>query len=340
MKISENISLSELTTMKLGGPVNYVVDVEAIEDIPSAYKFAEKKQLPVYILGNGSNTIGRDEGFKGVIIRNHIRGITSRYDENDNFLIKGMGGEKWDDIVEYACKNGYSGIEAMSMIPGTLGAAPVQNIGAYGQDVAQVIDSVEVYNSVTNQYETLPAELLQMGYRRSVFNYGEMAGKYFIISVTIRVHQGSLQPPFYTSLQAYVDEHQVTDFSPNNIRRIVTEIRSEKLPDPAVVATAGSFFKNIYLTDEDAMKAEARGMKIIHRPGENKISAGWMLEECGLKGQSFHGMRVSDKSALILINEGAKSYADLADARFAIQQIVRTKFGLTLQQEPVEVPTR
>lgn len=340
MKISENVPIANLTTIKIGGPARYVIEVESLDDVLEAWRFANKRGLNIFILGDGANVIGRDEGFKGVILQNKMRGIESSYDENGTFLVRGMGGEKWDDIVEFACQSGYSGIEAMSAIPGTLGAAPVQNIGAYGQDISQVIENVEVFDLLTQQFVALSKESLGMGYRRSIFNSGETKGRYFIIAVTLRLRSGNLTPPLYASLQDYVNGHGVTDLSPASIRRMVMEIRASKLPDPAVEPSAGSFFKNIYLTDADADTVEARGVQVWRKPGENKVSAGWLLEECGLKGQVFHGMRVSEKSALVLINQYAKSYEDLARARYEIQQIIQTKFGLVLEQEPVEVPLK
>ena len=188
---------------------------------------------------------------------------------------------------------------------------------------------------------------MQMSYRKSIFNSGESVGRYFIYSIVIRLKKGQLNPPFYRSLQAYVDEHQETDFSPTNIARMVREVRNSKLPDPEKIASAGSFFKNIYLTDEEADEAEARGIEVWRNAKEvgpdspekrtNLVNSGWLLEHAGLKGQVFHGMKVSEKAALILINESAETYADLAAARAEIAQIVYDKFGLKIEQEPDEI---
>ena len=338
MKIRENVLISGLTTMRLGGAARFVLEVESKDDVVEAFRFAEERGLPVWMMGGGANTLGHDEGFPGVVILNRLRGIEIVREENGEMVLRGMGGEIWDDFVKFACERGYSGIEAMSMIPGTLGAAPVQNIGAYGQDIAQVIESVEAFDTQTGEFVTLGKDEMNMSYRHTRFNTGEDAGRFFIVAVTVKLKEGELEPPFYSSLQRYIDEHGETDFSPKNIRKMVSEIRSEKLPNPEKVASAGSFFKNVYVDKAGADAAEAQGIPLWrNEDGSGKINSGWLVEACGLKGKAMRGIRVSDKAALVLINESAKSYADLAAAREEIVGAVAEKFGLVLEQEPVEM---
>ena len=366
LKIEENVPIRNLVTMRIGGPARFVISINKKEDIPKAYKFAAEHSLPVCILGGGANTFAKDQGFDGVILLDKIMGIEqvakdslediilekeeAKFDKNTLYRIayfKAYGGEQWDDLVTYVSERGYSGIEAMAGIPGTAGAAPVQNIGAYGQEVTQVIVSVDAYDVKLDKFVTIPADEMKMSYRKSIFNSGENVGRYFIYATTIRVQKGQLQPPFYRSLQAYVDEHHETDFSPLNIAKMVKAVRNSKLPDPEKIASAGSFFKNVYLTDEEADAAEARGIQVWRNAKEvgpdspekrtNLVNSGWLIEEAGLKGKVFHGMKVSDKAALILINESAKTYADLAAARDEIAKIVFDKFGFELKQEPDEI---
>ena len=345
--------IKDLVTMRIGGPARFVITVTEKEDIPEAYKFAKEHNLPVWILGGGANTFSNDEGFEGVIILDRIMGISQvetpegEEEKEGVAYFKAYGGEQWDDLVTFVSERGYSGIEAMAGIPGTAGAAPVQNIGAYGQEVTQVIVSVEAYDTKLEKFVVVPASEMKMSYRKSIFNSGENVGRYFIYSTTVRVKKGQLNPPFYRSLQAYVDEHEETDFSPLNIARMVKEVRNSKLPDPEKIASAGSFFKNVYLTDEEANEAEARGIQVWRNAKEvgpdspekrtNLVNSGWLIEEAGLKGKVFHGMKVSDKAALILINESAKSYADLAAAREEIAKIIFEKFGFKIEQEPDEI---
>lgn len=338
MNIRENIPISTLTTMRLGGEARYVIEIRKVSDVAAAYDFAKEQGLPVFVLGDGANTIGYDEGFDGVILLNRLQGVQIMREVAGEILIQGMGGENWDSFVEFSTKRGYSGIEAMSAIPGTLGAAPVQNIGAYGQEIRQVLDSVEVYDTKAHRILRLRCERLQFGYRRSIFNTGNQVGRYFIISVTVRLRRGRLTPPFYNSLQRFIDENGETDFSPANIRRMVSEIRAAKLPDPKVEASSGSFFKNVIIKDDEVAAAEAQGIKVWQEEGKNKINSGFLIEEAGLKGKELHGMRVSETAALILINDHAKSYAELAAAREEIRAAVKEKFGYFLEQEPVEIP--
>lgn len=369
LKIEENVPIRNLVTMRIGGPARFVITVTSKEDIPEAFQFAKERNLPVCVLGGGANTFAKDEGFDGVIILDRIMGISeverpevkSSEDESSNgkssggesseggdiAYFKAYGGEQWDDLVTYVSERGYSGIEAMAGIPGTAGAAPVQNIGAYGQEVTQVIVSVDAYDTKTDEFVVIPASEMKMSYRKSIFNSGENVGRYFIYATTVRVKKGQLNPPFYRSLQAYVDEHHETDFSPLNIARMVKAVRNSKLPDPEKIASAGSFFKNVYLTDEETDEAEARGIQVWRNAKEvgpdspekrtNLVNSGWLLEEAGLKGKVFHGMKVSEKAALILINEDAKTYADLASAREEIANIVFEKFGFRIEQEPDEI---
>ena len=340
MKIQENIPLSTITTMRLGGPADYLVDIESPDEAVEAVGFAEEKNLPIYFLGTGANSLGLDEGFHGVIIRNHIKGFEIISETADELIAKAGGGEIWDDFVEYVVNKGFSGCEAMSKIPGTVGAAPVQNIGAYGQDVSGSLESVEVFDTTLDEYIEIPAKECDFSYRHSIFNSGKDKGRYFILTCTFRFKKGKITPPFYDSLQAYLDEHHITDYSPKNIREAVSRIRASKLPDPAKIASAGSFFKNFILTDEEADAAEKKGISVYRTATENKVNTGWLLENAGLKGKAFHGFKVSDKAALILINESAKTYADLEKAEAEIAKIIYDKYGFKIEPEPVIIKER
>jgi UDP-N-acetylmuramate dehydrogenase len=333
----EEVPISTLTTMQIGGPARYVREILDSRALRDAYSFAKDKNLPVFILGSGSNTIATDAGFPGIILQCKIRGIEIVRELAGTLVLKGGAGESLDRFIEFATKRGYSGMEALSGIPGTLGAAPVQNVGAYGQEISHVLESVDVFDTRTFRFEVLPASKLHLSYRRSIFNSSRDAGRYFITRVTVRLKRTQLQPPFYTSLQAYIDKHKITDFSPATIRQAVTAIRAEKLPDPSTIPSAGSFFKNITLTDQQAAEAKEKGIEVWTENGIHTINSGWLIEQSGLKGEAFHGFRISDKAALILINESATTYEQLAATRKHIQDTVKAKFGFTLEQEPNEI---
>jgi len=335
MKVHENILISSLTTMRLGGPARYVIEAEAPRDVADAYGFARTFNLPVFILGYGANTIGHDEGFNGIIIINRMRGIFEEPIEN-GLRLKIMGGEYWDNVVEYACQKNLTGIEALSKIPSLAGAAPVQNIGAYGQEIADTLINIDVYDVKTGTFRTLTHDELGFSYRHSILNTTEI-GRYFVLSITLELHQGEMPRPFYNSIETYIEDHNLMNFSPAGIRQIVSAIRADKLPDPREKASAGSFFKNIYLSKPDAETAESKGIPVRRGNDGIKVSSAWLIEQCKLKGKLIHGFRVNEKAPLVLINESAAGYADLEKARAKIVNKVYDKFGYWLEQEPVEI---
>lgn len=331
MIIRENIPLSTLTTMRLGGPARYVIEIEDESEIPTAYAFAKEHSLPTFILGGGANTIVRDEGFPGVILKYIKTGIAK---QSNNITTE--AGEPWDNVVAYACEQGFTGIEALSKIPGLSGSAPVQNIGAYGQDISQTLANARAYDTKTHQFITLTKEDLNFSYRKSILNTTDK-GRFFITSITMALHLGQMPRPFYNSIETYIESHHITDFAPQSIRQIVSEIRASKLPDPATTPSAGSFFKNIYLTEKQAEKAEENQIPVHHGHDGLKINSGWLIDKAGLKGKLLYGIRISDQAPLVLINESATSYHDLAKARAEIIDTVKAKFGYQLEQEPNEL---
>ncbi len=336
MRVNENILISSLTTMRLGGPTRYVLEVEHPSEVSDAFGFAKQYHLPTFVLGYGANTIGHDEGFKGAIIINRMQGITAETIGSTTKL-KIMGGEYWDNVVEYATNKNLTGIEALSKIPGLAGAAPVQNIGAYGQEIADTLESIEVYDIATDTYKILSKADLSFSYRKSILNTTHK-NRFFVISITLSLTEGQMTRPFYNSIERYIEANNLTDFSPRGIRKIVSAIRADKLPDPLEKPSAGSFFKNIYLTEAEAEIAEDKGYPVHRGKDGIKINSGWLIEKVGLAGQLLHGIRINEKSALVLINESAKSYNDLAAARNEIIAKVYDRFGYWLEQEPVEIP--
>ena len=336
MRVNENILISSLTTMRLGGPARYVLEVESPQDVADAYGFARQYGYPTFVLGYGANAIGHDEGFSGAIIINRMRGISEEPIEN-GLRLKVMGGEYWDNVVEYSTKKKLTGIEALSKIPSLAGAAPVQNIGAYGQEIADTLVEIDVFDSAAMTFKTLKKADLGFSYRKSILNTTEK-NRYFVISITLELHYGEMKRPFYRSIENYIAEHDLVKLDPAGIRQIVSVIRAEKLPDPREKASSGSFFKNIYLTDKEAEIAEDKGYPVYRGHDGNKINSGWLIEQAGFKGKLLHGIRVSDKAALVLINESAKSYHDLDQARAEIVGKVYDRFGYWLEQEPIEIP--
>jgi UDP-N-acetylmuramate dehydrogenase len=324
--------------MRLGGAARYVVEVSSPEDVAEAYQFASEKGLPVFVLGGGSNTIGRDEGYDGVILQNKLSGIEVLKETDDDIILRVGSGEVLDDLCDFTSKRGFTGIEAISGIPGTVGGAVYQNSGAYGQDLSQVLTEVSVYDSHEQKFINLSRDDLGLSYRQSFLKQAE-ANRYLVVSVTVKLRRGEIEGDLYQSLQDYLDRHEIEDRAPYEIRRAVIDIRSHKLPDPAVTPSAGSFFHNVIVSDEQAAKLRVQypDIPIFNLNGQNEVSSGWLIEWAGLSGKTIRGMHISEKAALILTNADAKSYADLAAARDEIRDAVRQKFNLDLIQEPIEI---
>ena len=340
MDIRTNIPLKNLTTMKLGGPAQYFSDIHTVQELHDLLVDAQTKHIPVFILGGGSNVIAHDEGYKGLVLRIRLAGFEVIADDLYSTSIKIGAGENWDEVVKRTVDMRLTGIEAMSAIPGTTGAAPVQNVGAYGQEIAETLVSLEAYDREANQIVTLQNEDCGFSYRHSIFR-GDALGRYVITSVTLKLNKSLPTPPFYDSLQKYFDEHAISVFTQQTVRDAVMAIRADKLPDPAVKPSSGSFFKNALIETWQLTELQSKFPEVKAYDmgdGTHKVYSGWLIEQAGFKGQLLHGMRVNEKNCLVLINEAATSYADLAAARDEIINKVRDTFRVIIEQEPLEIP--
>jgi len=339
MDIHTKIPLKNFTTMKLGGDARFMVDAHTAEDVADICKKAKQNSLSTFVLGGGSNVIATDKGFDGIVIRMRIQGFEIIADDIGSTTIKLGGGENWDSIVKRAVEMRLSGVEAMAAIPGTAGAAPVQNVGAYGQEIADTLVSLEAYDKENEQFVTLQNADCGFSYRDSLFK-NEEKNRYVITSITIRLSKDMPKPPFYAALQKYLDEHSINIYTPEIIRDAVVKIREYKLPDPRILPNTGSFFKNAIVEEwrlNDLRKIDPNIPVYEMGDDQYKIPSGWLIEQVGLKGALLHGMRVYDKNALVLVNESATSYKDLMDARDEIIYQVRRKFSIEIQQEPIEI---
>ena len=339
MDIHTDIPLKNYVTMRLGGNARFMTDIHSSAEVAQIVQKAVAQNLRMYVLGGGSNTVVRDEGFDGLVLRNRIPGFEVVADTASDTTIKIGAGENWDSVVKRTVDMNLIGIECLSAIPGTAGAAPVQNIGAYGQEVAETLISLEAYDIQDGQHVTLTNEQCGFSYRHSIFR-GESAGRYIITSITLRLYKAAPQPPFYRAVQDYLDTNNVTLYTAKALRDAVMAIRKDKLPDPKERPNNGSFFKNAIVEDWQLsdLRAKYPDVPSYDMPdGRFKVPTGWLIEQTGLKGQLLHGMRVHDKNALVLINESAASYADLAAARDEIIGAVRDTFRIIIEQEPLEM---
>jgi UDP-N-acetylmuramate dehydrogenase len=342
LQIARNVSLRAYSTMRLGGKAAYAAGVSNRQELSAAYNWAYEHNLPVLVVGSGSNIVWRQEGFDGLLVINKISGFELQ-DQPDGSTLAVIGaGENWDKVVARCVAAGLSGVEALSLVPGTAGATPVQNVGAYGQEIADTLVSLEAFDTITNEFVTISGEDCAFSYRDSRFKSGDR-GRFCITSISLRLQRLMPQPPFYAALQKYLDEHQVTSYTPQTIRDAVIAIRSSKLPDPNQVANNGSFFANPIIDETAYQHLAAKHADMPHWPtadGRVKIPAAWLLEQAGFK--DFHdavtGMGTWPKQPLVLVNEHAKSSDDLLAFKNKIVDTVHDMFGITLQQEPELLP--
>jgi len=338
MQILENVSLAKYSTMRLGGPARFFAKAKAKNDLIELWKWSRHKAVPIIVIGEGSNIIWRDKGYDGLVVINQIKGFVKEEISPTSALFTIGAGEDWDEIVKKTVEQGYSGIEQLSLIPGTTGATPVQNVGAYGQEIKDVLVSVEAFDSETGEFVTIENEDCHFRYRDSRFKSADH-GRFFISSIALQLATDNPQPPFYGSVQDYLDQHNITTPSAKDIRKAVVTVRTKKLPDPDVVANNGSFFGNPIITHKQFAKLQNQYPRIVSWPVDNeqvKVSAAWLIEQAGFK--DFHdrqtGMATWDKQPLVIINESAKSTADALAFRDKIIDSVEHHFGITLLQEP------
>jgi UDP-N-acetylmuramate dehydrogenase len=342
VNLKQNVSLANYSTMRLGGNARYFAEAASLQDVEQLGKWAKEQALPIITVGGGSNIVWRDEGFDGLVIADCIKG-REIVNKDGNATVKIGGGENWDEVVGWSVEQGLSGIEALSLIPGTAGATPVQNVEAYGQQIADSLQKVLVYDFRDNTFRELTPDQCSLSYRNSRFKDVDH-GRFLICAIWLKLNRGQMSPPFHHGLQTYIDQRGITDFSPVSIRRAVIDIRSAKLPDPAKMANNGSFFKNPFVPQEQFEKLSRQFPDILNYPandGSIKLSAMWLIEHAGFKAgyrDEPTGMALWPKHALVFINEHAKSTADLLAFRQKIVDKVQEKFGITLEQEPELLP--
>jgi len=331
MKIQENILLSELTTMQIGGTASFVLACYNRDDIRNAIEFAKEKNLPWFVMGGGSNILASGD-YYGVIILNRIKG----FKQLDNVTFRIGAGEKWDKTVAKLCAKDLSGVECLSLIPGVAGATPVQNVGAYGQDISQTLVKLTAFDTRDGQFKTLTNADCKFAYRSSIFKSQDNR-HYIICDITLRLKHELLQSPFYPALEKYLEENSIFDFSPVSIRQAVINIRNSKLPPVDKIPNTGSFFKNPLVASKVAEKLLTEFPSAPHwdmPDGQVKLSAGWLIDQSGLKGYKNYGFQVYPKNALVITNITNGTAADLAKFKAEIIAKVKEKFGVTLEQEP------
>ena len=354
--IQENIPLAPLTTLQVGGMARYFAELRREDDIPQIVQFARSRELPLFVLGGGSNLVVADSGWPGLVLKIAIGGVTTpgAADATSNSVLFSVGaGVNWDDFVAQTVVQNCAGIECLSGIPGSVGGTPVQNVGAYGQEVADSIESVRAFDLKEDRIAVLPKPACGFRYRSSIFNTTER-GRYVIVRVNYRLRRGGAPSLKYADLQKYFAERPAEKTAGKNkspslaeVRHAVREIRRSKgmliVPGDADCRSAGSFFKNPVLSEAQfndlAARAAAKGLAIPSYPAldaQHKVSAAWLVEHSGFsKGYAAGAAGISHKHALALINPGDAKASDIIGLKDQIRQAVHEAWAIQLDPEPV-----
>ena len=329
--IKENVSLKELTTFKIGGNARYYAEVKSEDELLEVSNFIKKNNLKTFVLGGGSDILVSDEGFDGIVIKYVGGGI-----KIEDSLVVSEAGVVWDDLVAFTVKNNFQGMECLSGIPGTVGASPIQNIGAYGQELKDTFIKLRAFELRTGKFIEFSIEDCQFDYRESIFKKSENWQKYLIVSVTFKLDKNGKPNIKYESLLNYFKEKGIQNPSLIDTREAVIELRTKKLEDPKKIGNAGSFFKNPIIEKDKLDKLSKDYLDIPNYPfgDKYKLFAAWLIEKAGWKGKSFNEASVSSKNSLILTNpKGDASSDDVYELCKKIQKDVSDKFGINLTPE-------
>ena len=345
MNLQSNFDLTSFTTFHVPARARYYAAYTSVDELRELLAMARERGLPVFHMGGGSNLLFTRD-YPGVVLHSDMRGIS--FSETSGacawagssvpaVLATAAAGERWDHFVETVCREGYNGIENLSLIPGCVGAAAVQNIGAYGVEFADRIHSVTAYDTVLGREVTLLPRELNYGYRQSLFKEPEVAGRYVVTAVTVCLTSAPAFNLEYGPLRELASHPGLTAM---DVRRRVIDIRRSKLPDPDIEGegNAGSFFKNPVVSDEKFRALLAGHPDMPHYPlptGHVKIPAGWLIEHAGLKGARVGGAMVYQKQCLVIVNTGNAVAADVVALSRKVQHEVSEKFGLELHPEVI-----
>jgi UDP-N-acetylmuramate dehydrogenase len=336
--LETDVSLKALNTFGLPATARRLVRVRADADVRRLLDAPEVGLAPKLVLGGGSNLVlTRD--VRGVVVKVEVAGLRLVEERADAWIVEAGAGLNWHQVVEETIARGWPGLENLALVPGTVGAAPVQNIGAYGVELAERFESLDGVDLVTGRGVTITRAMCAFGYRDSVFKH-VLAGKTVITRVRLRLPKPWLPVLGYLELERKVAETGIVQPTPRQVFDWVCAIRRAKLPDPATLGNAGSFFKNPVVTQDQCRDIIGRDPHVVHYPmpdGSFKLAAGWMIEACGWKGKTIGRAGVYEKQALVLVNRGDAIGAEVVTLARAIQESVYGRFGIRLEPEPVVI---
>lgn len=337
-EILENIELKNYTTFKVGGKARFFFNLKNKSEIPELVKFAKENSVAIFILGGGSNIVVSDKDLNLLVIKNEILGREILSEDDSRVLVSVGAGENWDEFVGFCVEHGFAGVEALSAIPGTVGGAPIQNIGAYGSEVSNVIESVLVYDTAKKDFETLSNSDCKFSYRDSVLK--RFPGKFIVLEVVFKLSKNQkVVVPNYPGVAEKLLEKNILNPELVDVRRVIAEIRANKLPDPKLIPNVGSFFKNPIVSREafERLRFNFPNIKYFEAGIDFKIPAGWLIETAGLKGVDLGKVGTYQNNALVLINKGEANTKDVLMAQEKITSIIENKFGIKLEREPILV---
>ncbi|NND93996.1 MAG: UDP-N-acetylmuramate dehydrogenase [Flavobacteriales bacterium] len=330
MEFLENISLKHFNTFGIEARAEKFCEFTNTEELTEA--LSASSDMPSLILGGGSNVL-LTQDISGVVLRNAIPGIETVKDDGDKVLIRSGAGESWHDLVLYAVERGFGGIENLSLIPGSVGAAPMQNIGAYGVEIKDVFQSLEALYIPSGELHRFTAEDCKFGYRESIFKR-ELKGQYVITSIDLELRRNSELNTSYGAIEQEL-QRLGKEADIKSISEAVINIRRSKLPDPAIIGNAGSFFKNpvIEKIEFETLLKDFPEIPNYPAPSGRKLAAGWLIEQAGWKGKDLGGYGVHDRQALVLVNRGGATGEKLFQLSEDILTSVKDKFGVQLERE-------
>lgn len=334
VNIQQNISLKQYNTFGIDVNAKEFVSVDTLEELQilcQAFNLNERKLL---IMGGGSNLLLTDH-FNGMVIHVNLKGIQVIHENDEHVWIKSMAGEVWHKFVLWCVERNFAGLENLSLIPGYVGAAPMQNIGAYGVELKHTFDSLEAVEIATGEIKKFTNDECKFGYRESIFKH-EAKGKYIIASVTFKLNKKPQFNTTYGAIQQTLEKMQVNELSIKAISDAVIAIRSSKLPDPKVLGNAGSFFKNPEIDVQQYEQLKANFPELVAYPaGKDKVklAAGWLIEQCGWKGKVVGHTGSHKDQALVLVNYGNATGQEILDLAQQIQISVKEKFGVDIVPE-------
>ncbi|WP_017733676.1 UDP-N-acetylmuramate dehydrogenase [Nafulsella turpanensis] len=333
LNIERNKNLKEYNTFGIEAVAPYFCQIQSTEELQALFRNEQFKNMPLLVLGGGSNILFTRNP-EGLVLLNKIGGISMVEEGEENVLVKVGGGVVWHEFVLNTIAQGLGGLENLSLIPGTVGAAPMQNIGAYGVEIKDTFHSLEAVNRTDGSLRTFRHADCQFGYRSSVFKTSER-DKWVISHVTFSLHKKPQFNTTYGAIQQTLEERGISSLSLKAISDAVVHIRQSKLPDPKKIGNAGSFFKNPVIDAAHFTNLQQQYASIPSYPQENgiKVPAGWLIEQCGWKGYRRGNVGVNDKQALVLVNHGGAIGEEIRQLSEDIQASVKEKFGIELEAE-------